>query len=89
MPGRDGTGPVGRGSMTGRGLGYCRQPAGSTERTFRYGRGNGFGRGFARVNRRFVPVELIGDDEKKEILEEEKEILKNRLEYIKEELEDL
>lgn len=23
MPGRDGTGPMGQGTMTGRGLGYC------------------------------------------------------------------
>ena len=24
MPGRDGTGPMGRGSRTGRGMGYCK-----------------------------------------------------------------
>lgn len=37
MPGFDGTGPRGRGPLTGRGLGPC-------------GRGFGFGRGFGRAN---------------------------------------
>lgn len=30
MPGFDGTGPMGRGSMTGRGMGYCAVPVGDT-----------------------------------------------------------
>lgn len=44
MPGRDRTGPEGRGSMTGRGLGGCadgERPGGQG-----YGRGRGGGRGF-------------------------------------------
>ena len=43
MPGGDGTGPLGRGSMTGRGFGFCAgfpQPG--------YERGIGFGRRFGR-----------------------------------------
>ena len=48
MPGRDRSGPMGQGSMTGRGAGYC---AGNAEVGYgspRYGRGYGcgFGRGF-------------------------------------------
>lgn len=38
MPARNGTGPMGQGPMTGRGLGPCRRSAG-------YGLGRGYGRG--------------------------------------------
>ena len=46
MPGYDGTGPNGQGSLTGRGMGPCGAGAG---RGFGrgMGRGRGFGRGFA------------------------------------------
>ncbi len=44
MPGFDGSGPVGQGPMTGRGLGYCN----TSYRGVGYGRGIGFGRGFGR-----------------------------------------
>ena len=45
MPGGDGTGPGGMGSMTGRAAGYCAgyPVPGFTNSTF--GRGYGFGRG--------------------------------------------
>lgn len=63
MPNRDGTGPMGQGSLTGRGLGAC---SGSFAGQ-RLGRG--FGRGFGF--RRFQPnVELTFEQEKK-ILEAE------------------
>ncbi len=47
MPGFDGTGPMGGGPMTGRGMGFCagRQPAGARRFAGR-GRGFGFGRGW-------------------------------------------
>ena len=49
MPGGDRTGPLGRGPMTGRALGYC---AGYNDpgfsKGFPQGRGFGFGRGFGR-----------------------------------------
>jgi uncharacterized protein DUF5320 len=58
MPGLDGTGPMGQGSGTGRGLGQC-NPANDTQNeefkrpmggAFRNGRGRGFGgRGFRDV----------------------------------------
>ncbi|MDD2568367.1 MAG: DUF5320 domain-containing protein [Clostridia bacterium] len=42
MPGRDGTGPTGQGSKTGRGLGNCKSGA-----SRRDGKGLGFGAGFS------------------------------------------
>ena len=58
MPGLDGTGPMGQGSRTGRGLGRC-NPANDTANSnnnfqrpmgggMGRGRGCGFGRGFGR-----------------------------------------
>lgn len=58
MPRGDGTGPMGMGSMTGRGAGYCAgyqvpgsgNPVPGRGRGLRFGRGRGmgFGRGFGR-----------------------------------------
>jgi hypothetical protein len=52
MPRRDGTGPMGQGSMTGKGFGNCLSwgiPAlAGAAMAFGFGRGRGFGRGFAR-----------------------------------------
>lgn len=50
MPGFDGTGPMGHGAMTERGIGYCSpyipyNPRGF-RRNFNYGFRRGFGRGF-------------------------------------------
>jgi len=45
MPGGNGTGPVGRGPMTGRGLGFC---AGSTADYANFVVGRGCGRGLGR-----------------------------------------
>jgi len=74
MPQNDGTGPMGQGPMTGRGLGPCAKGVG-----FRRGLGRGFGRGFQPVQ--FAqPVQyseadtLKGTSEKKILQEELKEI---------------
>lgn len=51
MPGRDGSGPRGMGSMTGRGLGYCSaeaRPGYGIGRGLGMGRRTGYGRGFRR-----------------------------------------
>jgi len=50
MPGFDRTGPEGRGSMTGRGAGYCagNETPQFTNRGFGYGRGRGVMRGLGR-----------------------------------------
>ena len=47
MPGGDGTGPMGRGPMTGRGLGLCAGYS-SPGYTANSGYGRGFGRGWGR-----------------------------------------
>jgi hypothetical protein len=54
MPRGDGTGPVGRGPMTGRGAGFCAEysvpgymnPGAGFCRGYRFSRGFGFGRGY-------------------------------------------
>jgi hypothetical protein len=69
MPFRDGTGPMGRGPMSGRGMGPC---AG----------GRGFGRGFGRRGVCRFPI-TISKEEEKQMIEEEIESLKKRLEELK------
>ena len=51
MPGGDGTGPMGMGSMTGRGMGYCAGYAapGYANAGFGMGRGRGFRRMYYRT----------------------------------------
>jgi hypothetical protein len=94
MPRRDGTGPMGAGSMTGRGLGLC---TGVNARGYgaglglgwglacRRGFGRGFGRGYAAV-----PYAINPDYQKspKELLEAQKDILQNSLDTINKQLED-
>jgi len=78
MPGQDGTGPQGLGTMTGRGLGPC---GGGMRR----GYGRGFGRGFGFRRQ----VSLTKEEEKKILkaeLEEinlEKQEIEKRLKEIK------
>lgn len=96
MPRRDGTGPMGRGAMTGRGSGYCtgigsgRYGAG-IRRGFGRGLGLGLGLGSGYGCRRgyggFYPAEMT-ETEEIELLKEEKEILEKRLEIIKKQLEN-
>ena len=87
MPRGDKTGPDGKGSKTGRGLGLC---SGSTEPGFRsdgQGRGTGRGQGGGRgKGQRFGPgcdfgiqtVEFSKKDQIK-ILEAEKKAIENKL----------
>ncbi len=63
MPKFDGTGPVGQGPMTGRGMGPC-------GRGVVYGRGFGFRRFFSPKN------ELLSLEEQEKTLEEELEIIR-------------
>lgn len=88
MPGRDGTGPMGAGTMTGRGLGYC---TGGKAVQFgrgyglglacRRGAGGGFGRGFAYWQ--------TSNENQKDLLQKQRDILKTQLEAIDKQLEDL
>jgi hypothetical protein len=92
MPGRDGTGPMGYGAMTGRGMGVC---AGATG--FRYGTGfgmgygcrRGFGRGFGRGYGWNASPNLDAPRTDKEFLEEQKEFLKSRLDSIDKQLDNM
>jgi len=72
MPRFDGTGPMGQGPMTGRGLGSCGGGMG-------YGRGQGRGFGFRRF---FSRKEEVKD------LETYKEDLKAELKAVEEELRE-
>ena len=67
MPAQDGTGPLGQGALTGRGLGPCGRGL----------RGFGRGRGF-----RQMPLELTKEQEKK-ILEAEKAEIEKQLKELK------
>lgn len=87
MPGGDGTGPLGRGAMTGRGFGVC---TGAVPVGYGVGYGRGFGRrrGFGRC---FVPyrnpVAPVSGD--RDFLEMQKQELQASLNLLNKQLEDL
>lgn len=86
MPRRDGTGPMGAGPISGRGLGLCKY-ADDVESGEKLSSGlgsacrRGFGRGFAANQRSFKT--------QKELLMEQRNVLKNRLDIINKQLENL
>lgn len=83
MPRRDGTGPMGRGSRTGRGMGFCNE--GKAEGTFRSLGWRRCGRGFGWNNYNNV----INHQNQKDVLKEEKAILEDRLNLINNQLNTL
>lgn len=88
MPRRDGTGPMGAGSMTGRGLGSC-----TGANAVKYGAGLGLGLGLGLACRRGFgrgfAVNQNSSKTQKELLQEQKDVLKNRLDVIDKQLENL
>ena len=80
MPGWDGTGPLGRGPLTGRGFGPCGRGYAGFGGGGR-GRWCGYSRGF-RAEPAYLPAG-------KDFLLEVKEILERRLNFIKDKLADL
>lgn len=81
MPGRDGTGPMGFGQMSGKGLGLCSGPNMTS-------RGSGFGRGFkTRYCRNFAFC--TNADSEKEFLSLQKNLLESKIDYINQKLEQL
>lgn len=80
MPNKDGTGPLGQGSLTGRGLGPC---GGGMRRGFGGGLGRGMGLRYSR------PVVLTEAEEKKVLeaelkgIETEKQAIEKRLKDMK------
>ncbi len=89
MPKRDGTGPMGRGSMTGRGFGVC---TGSKASGFGRGMGMGLGLGFRGCRKEAgfsgVAVNNVAGNSDKEYLAEQKDLLEKRLELINKQLEE-
>ncbi len=87
MPGFSGTGPMGDGPMTGRGMGRC----GATR-----GMGNGFGRGLGRGagfrrgfgGGRFVIPPQYTEEERKSQMKAYRDQLKAELEALDKELEE-
>ncbi|MDO6353710.1 DUF5320 domain-containing protein [Caloramator sp. CAR-1] len=74
MPRRDGTGPIGRGARSGRGMGYC-----NGNRQKNNFRGCGLGLGLGRhFGKRF----LAGAYNDNEFLKMQKAILEERLNWI-------
>ena len=96
MPARNGTGPMGQGPMTGRGLGNC-TGAYRTAYGYRMGLGMGRGAGFGMGRRAgfgmgagsFYNVAPTANMSQKEYLTAEMDILKERLEIISSQLENL
>lgn len=92
MPRRDGTGPMGAGSMTGRGLGSC-----TGANAVKYGAGLGLGvglrlayrRGFGRGFGRGIAVNQTSSKTQKELLQGQRNVLKSRLEAVDKQLENL
>ena len=89
MPRRDGTGPMGCGSMTGRGFGVC---TGGNVNGFGRAMGMGLGLGFRGCRRGFgfsgVTVNNVASTSDKECLAEQKDLLEKRLELINKQLEE-
>ena len=90
MPGRDGTGPVGAGALTGRGLGLFNDAnmmkSGSGLRiglglACRRGFGRGYGRNFASMR--------TYEKTQKEVMQDQKSMLQNQIEAIDKQLENL
>lgn len=88
MPNLNGTGPLGQGKMSGRGLGPCCGEAGAgTRRDFGGGRGRGRGRCMARA---IAQTASLSSEEQAKILnerlkeiEEEKKSIESKLDELK------
>ena len=90
MPRRDGTVPMGAGSMTGRGIGIC-----SGTKAAKYGAGLGMGlglacrRGFSRGFGRSFAANQTGSKSQKELLQEQRSLLQAKLEAVDKQMESL
>lgn len=74
MPKRDGTGPMGQGSMTGKGLGICR---GTNAGGYGIGFGRGFGIGLGLADKEFLT-------EQKNFLQKRLDAISKQLENLSE-----
>ncbi len=87
MPGFDRTGPLGRGAMTGRRMGYCADTRGVGNAFRGGGYGHGFGRGFG-YGRNFYEAG-ISDVSEKTMLENQVNTLKDQLTFLEKRLSEL
>ena len=81
MPGKDGTGVMGRGAKSGRGLGNC-----TGANAIRCG--TGLGLGYRRGLPSFLADPTVSKTQK-EMLQEQKKLLESRLDSISKQLENL
>jgi hypothetical protein len=88
MPGYDGTGPRGQGSMSGGGRGYCAVPV-SESPAVMMGRGRGFGRGMGRGFRNCFYATGFSGWNRGQVVGQENElsVLKNQASYLKQQLD--
>lgn len=94
MPYGDGTGPEGRGSMTGRQAGYCtgNDRPGRFERGFGFGIGRGQGRGMGRRAQNFAPRGYYPADygyEREPVAVQEKDVLQQQQSWFKNQLDNI
>lgn len=90
MPRRDGTGPMGAGTMTGHGLGFC-TGKNAVNRGAGLGLGLGFAcrRGFSSGFGRGLAINQYATKTHKDFLQEQKELLQSRIEVIDKQLKFL
>lgn len=102
MPGGNGTGPMGMGPMTGRGMGYCAGLASPGYSNYGFGRGMGRGRGYRKMYyatgmpgfmrdgayaSRYVPfASQPAEVSEKEFLQKQVDFLENQLKQVREQL---
>ncbi|MGI5902317.1 MAG: DUF5320 domain-containing protein [Desulfitobacteriia bacterium] len=86
MPGGDGTGPLGYGPLTGRGVGFCYDPWIDRPVFFgRRGMARGFHRGCWGLGLRRMDYALSDRD----YLSQQAELLESRLQWVKKRLNEL
>ena len=90
MPGRNATGPMGQGPLTGRGMGPC---GGGAAYGGRIGRGrrmsSGYGMHMGRNQYGYYPQVELSADQQKEMLTNQKAILESELAALQKKLEEL
>lgn len=91
MPGRDGTGPMGQGPATGRGLGFC---TGASNAAYGCGLGLGCGRraGFGRLRGTGfgrMAAQPFDASTQKDVLTQQRSLLQKQLESIDSQLSEL
>ena len=90
MPRRDGTGPMGAGTMTGHGLGFCTgKNAVNRGAVLRVGLRIGCRRGFSSGFGRGLAINQYATKTHKHFLQEQKQLLQRRIEVIDKQLKYL